>query len=88
MRRPRESFIVTLTDAAPNDPDAGPLPARLKRALKCLLRSFGLRCTRIANAPPSTPDAPGDPREADGPPDAPDATPGASATLTRPAPLR
>lgn len=29
-----------------------PVTCRLKRALKCLLRSFGLRCTRIEQLQP------------------------------------
>ena len=50
----RTKYLLTLTDAAPNDPDAGPIAIRLKRALKCLLRSFDLRCVRIE---PCSPDA-------------------------------
>jgi hypothetical protein len=48
MTAPRdpERFLLLLRDAPANDPDAGPAVNRLKRALKCLLRSFGLRCDR------------------------------------------
>ena len=52
MSAPRVTFVLTLTDAAPNTAEAGPLNVRLRRALKCLLRSFALRCVRIENGPP------------------------------------
>lgn len=37
-------------------PDAVPATIRLRRALKCLLRSFGLKCVRIEDAPPAAAD--------------------------------
>jgi hypothetical protein len=39
---------------------AGPVAVRLRRALKCLLRSFGLRCTRAEPAVPGEPAGGGD----------------------------
>ena len=52
-----ERYLLLLHDADANHPDAGPAVNRLKRALKCLLRSFGLRCDRaeILPAPPAGP---------------------------------
>ena len=52
-----ERFLLLLRDLDGNDPEAGPATNRLKRALKCLLRSFGLRCDRaeIFPAPPVGP---------------------------------
>ena len=44
MTTPRDAFALLLVDAHPGDPDASPATNRLKRALKVLLRSFGLRC--------------------------------------------
>ena len=57
MKSPaKESFIVTL-EAVPDS--LGRSPAyRLKGFLKVALRSYGLRCTRLA---PGSPDAPGAP---------------------------
>ena len=49
----RQTYIVTLTTAP--GWDAVPVHQRLKRTLKCLLRSFGLRCTRRrSRCPPQT----------------------------------
>lgn len=42
--RPR--VLLEVTDAG-GGPDAPPFMARLRRALKCLLRSFGVRCVVI-----------------------------------------
>jgi hypothetical protein len=39
-------------------PDAVPANHRLKRALKCLLRSFGMRCERIEPADAADADTP------------------------------
>jgi hypothetical protein len=39
-------FLLLLRDIDANDPDAGPVIIRLRRALKTLLRSYGLRCDR------------------------------------------
>ena len=52
MTAPRTTFRVILTDARPGDPEAGPLPVRLRRALKCLLRAFALKCVRIEEVTP------------------------------------
>ena len=56
MTAPRtpERYLLLLRDADANHPDAGPVRVRLRRALKCLLRSFGLRCDRaeIFTTPP------------------------------------
>jgi hypothetical protein len=41
----RERFIIEL-EAAPSDGYASPA-VRLRRALKCLLRSFGLKCVSV-----------------------------------------
>ncbi len=48
MSKPQkpERFVLMLRDEDHGDPDASPAANRLKRALKILLRSFGLRCTR------------------------------------------
>jgi hypothetical protein len=51
MTAPRDAFILTLVDAESRDPDASPAANRLKRALKVLLRSFGLRCIRPSVSP-------------------------------------
>jgi hypothetical protein len=48
-RRPRPPFRLTLV--ALDDPAGVPPRIRVKRALKVLLRSFGLRCIRIEPAP-------------------------------------
>ena len=49
-------FLLLLRDIDANDPDAGPVIIRLRRALKCLLRSYGLRCDRAEiHATPPTP---------------------------------
>lgn len=40
----RESFTITLRD---EQPARGTAEIRLRRWLKCTLRSFGFRCTRI-----------------------------------------
>jgi hypothetical protein len=42
----RTRYIITLHA----EPDQVPEIIRVRRALKCLLRSFGLRCTRIEEA--------------------------------------
>ena len=52
-----ERFLLLLRDEDHNHPDAGPAVNRLKRALKVLLRSFGLRCDRAEIFP--TPPPPG-----------------------------
>ena len=55
MTTPRtpERFLILLRDADANQPDAGPVIIRLRRALKCLFRSFGLRCDRAEIFPTS-----------------------------------
>ena len=59
MTAPRnpERFLLLLRDADASHSDAGPVIIRLRRALKCLLRSFGLRCDRaeIFPTPPVGP---------------------------------
>jgi hypothetical protein len=52
-----ERFLLLLRDVEGNDPEASPATNRLKRALKCLLRSFGLRCDRVEEfaSPPAPP---------------------------------
>lgn len=49
--RSPQRFLILLRDADANHPDIGPATNRLKRALKCLLRSFGLRCDRAEILP-------------------------------------
>jgi hypothetical protein len=58
---PKESpeYVVRLKAL----PDAVPAAVRLKRALKCLLRSFGLRAVRVEELPAS-------PEATEGSPDA------------------
>ena len=51
MPEPRTAFLLALVDARPGDEAAGPLNVRLRRALKCLLRSFNLRCVRVESGP-------------------------------------
>jgi hypothetical protein len=51
MPKPRDAFLLTLIDAESGDPEASPATNRLKRALKVLLRSFGLRCVRAELRP-------------------------------------
>ncbi len=59
MTVPRDPvrYLLLLRDADHGDPEAGPATNRLKRALKVLLRSFGLRCDRAEElaAPPAGP---------------------------------
>ena len=59
MTAPRDPtrYLLLLRDADHGDPEAGPATNRLKRALKVLLRSFGLRCDRaeVFAAPPAGP---------------------------------
>jgi hypothetical protein len=78
MPKPRPTYLLTLADARPDDPDAGPIASRLRRALKVLLRSFDLRCVRIAPGPAPPPGTSPEPfrdaGEGDGPTDVPDAT--------------
>ena len=59
MTAPRtpQRFLLLLRDADAKHPDAGPVIVRLRRAMKCLLRSFGLRCDR-AEIFPSPPPGP------------------------------
>lgn len=38
--------LLVVTDAG-GGPDRPPFPIRLRRAMKCLLRSFGVRCVVI-----------------------------------------
>ena len=45
-------FLLLLRDIDANTPNASPATNRLKRALKCLLRSYGLRCDRVSIVPP------------------------------------
>lgn len=71
----RDAYLVTLTDAHPTDAEFGPVAIRLRRALKCLLRSFGLRCVRI------------EPTPAEPAPNAAHAKPGPSAGEAGPPPL-
>jgi hypothetical protein len=82
MPTPRPTYVITVTDARPNDPAAGPIASRLRRALKVLLRSFDLRCLKIEPGPVPPPgtlaEASQNAGEADGTRDAlaaPDATP-------------
>jgi hypothetical protein len=49
MSRPppaRPRILIEIRDEWPNA-DAGPFAVRVRRALKCILRSFGLRCLSI-----------------------------------------
>ena len=59
MSAPRdpERFLLLLRDEDHNHPDASPAVNRLKRALKMLLRSYGLRCDRAEffSSPPPCP---------------------------------
>jgi hypothetical protein len=56
---PRAVFQVTLQA----EPWPGPVDSRLKRALKCLKRSFGFKVVTYRQLPPEPPktDAPGPP---------------------------
>ena len=64
MTAPRDPqrFLILLRDADADDPEAGPATNRLKRLLKCALRSYGLRCDRAEIL--ETPPPPGPLREA------------------------
>ena len=54
-----QRFLILLRDADSNQADAGPVIIRLRRALKVLLRSFGLRCVSAESFPtPPTGSAP------------------------------
>ena len=79
MTTPRDAYIIALVDAHPGDTDAGPANVRVRRALKCLLRSFGLRCVRAEFAPVPSPGRLGEAFAPLGTPDAADARPGPSA---------
>lgn len=43
----RRRWLVTLEALPDADPDAAPPDVRLRRALKCLLRSFRLKCVAV-----------------------------------------
>lgn len=43
----RRRWLVTLEALPTEDPDAAPPDVRLRRALKCLLRSFRLKCVAV-----------------------------------------
>lgn len=47
----RTAFVLAIVDAWPNDPEVTSATNRLKRALKTLLRTHGLRCVRAELAP-------------------------------------
>ena len=52
MKPAREAYVITVVPTG----DGPPVPQRLKRLLKVLLRGYGLRCTRIApETPPELP---------------------------------
>jgi hypothetical protein len=53
-RKPGAPFLVTLQAL----PDAIPARLRVRKALKVLLRSFGLRCLRVEPLPPARPTSP------------------------------
>jgi hypothetical protein len=51
------TYHLTLRDAgSPGEGHPAPVDVRLRRALKCLLRSFGLRCVRVEEVPAVEPD--------------------------------
>jgi hypothetical protein len=53
---PGPTYRLTLKDAgSPWEGPTVPVEVRLRRALKCLLRSFGLRCVAVEEMPAGGP---------------------------------
>lgn len=46
-RKPESPRVLLVVTDAGGGPDAPPFMIRLRRALKCLMRSFGVRCVII-----------------------------------------